>query len=326
MENSDNPPPVNKLKNSYLKPFMNADISMRGLPFMQAWSGKPGPTVWLTACAHGDEIGGIIVIQEIFKRLRRHPLTSGNVFALPIMNPIGLEMAAREIPFSGEDLNRSFPGKLQGSLAERMAARIFETITSSEPAFVFDLHNDWIHSIPYVVIDSPVSPHTEDAHAASLKVAHQTGFVIVNESEPVKGSLTYELLDQQIPALTIELGESHVVNEANIQRGVQLVWNSLDHLGLIHEPEQAFQMDLPARFFGKRLHYVETPLSSSSGLIRFHCEPGQSVKEHQVLAKIYNPFGRLQETLRAQHNGLILGYCDSSFAYPGAAVIAMARL
>jgi len=33
---------------------------------------KSGPTVLLTACLHGDEIGGMLIIQEIFKILKGH--------------------------------------------------------------------------------------------------------------------------------------------------------------------------------------------------------------------------------------------------------------
>ncbi len=315
---------LRRFKNSYLKPFMNTDISLRGLPLMQAWSGRPGPTVWLTACAHGDEIGGSIVIQEVFKRLRKHPLVRGDLFALPIMNPIGLEMAVREVPFSGEDLNRSFPGRPDGSLAARMAAKMFTAIEDSRPALVLDLHNDWIHSIPYAVIDPQDPRFDAAAQARTLEVAQRIGFVVVNETTPVEGSLSDCLLARGIPALTVELGESHVVNEKNIARGLAAVWNALDHLGLVDAPGEAFQMDLPARFFGKRLGYVEVRCASS-GLVRFHVHPGQTVVKNQVLAKIFNPFGRLQETLRAPSEGLVLGYCDSSFAYPGASVVALAR-
>ena len=35
---------------------------------MSAESKNQGPTVWITACGHGDEVGGMVVIQEIFKK------------------------------------------------------------------------------------------------------------------------------------------------------------------------------------------------------------------------------------------------------------------
>ena len=130
-----------------------SDLSRRRLPFMSAVSENPGPVLWLTDCGHGDEICGIVIIQEIFRKIRRI-LLNGSVYAFPLMNPIGFETASRNITVSREDLNRSFPGAMTGTLGEIIADRIFSTIMETSPALVLDLHNDWIKSIPYTLIDS----------------------------------------------------------------------------------------------------------------------------------------------------------------------------
>ena len=57
-----------KIKYSFIKIMTGSDLSRRRLPFMSAESSKSGPVVWLTGCGHGDEVGGTVVIQEIFKR------------------------------------------------------------------------------------------------------------------------------------------------------------------------------------------------------------------------------------------------------------------
>ena len=110
-----------KVKYSFIKILTGSDLSRRRLPFMSIESRNTGPSVWLTACGHGDEVGGMVVIQEIFKILRKKPLLKGSVYAFPLMNPIGFETASRNITLSKEDLNRSFPGNINGSLAERIA-------------------------------------------------------------------------------------------------------------------------------------------------------------------------------------------------------------
>lgn len=58
------------------------------------------------------------------------------------MNPLGFETASRHITLSGEDLNRSFPGDKEGSLAGRIANQIFTKIKETKPFLVLDLHND----------------------------------------------------------------------------------------------------------------------------------------------------------------------------------------
>ncbi len=52
---------------SFIKILTGSDLSKRRIPLMEIYSAQDGPTVWLTGCMHGDEIGGTVVIHEIFK-------------------------------------------------------------------------------------------------------------------------------------------------------------------------------------------------------------------------------------------------------------------
>lgn len=290
---------------------------------MQANSDQDGPSVWLTACAHGDEVGGIVIIQEVFKRLQRAGLICGAIHAFPLMNPLGFETASRSIPFSKEDLNRSFPGNAQGSLGERIAAQIFNRITETEPTLVIDLHNDWIRSIPYAVID-PVGAHApEKLHQTVTNHARTSGLLVIRENEIVRNTLSYSLITHGIAALTLEMGESYVVNEKNIDTGVRSVWNLLSHLGLVEsEPQGEYRYPLPELINGAVYHYTDKPWSSTSGIIRFLAQPGSVVKTGQPIARVYNAFGKPQETLNAQADGIVLGHADSSVVFPGMPVMA----
>ena len=64
------------------------------------------------------------------------------------------------------------------------------------------------------------------------------------------------------------------------------------------------------------------PLSSTSGIIRFLTSAGENIKSGQTVAKIYNAFGKLQEVLIAENDGLVLGCSDTSLAFPGFPVMA----
>jgi predicted deacylase len=212
-----------KISYSFLKILTGSDLSRRRLPLMSARSVHPGPVVWLTACGHGDEICGIVIIQEVFKRIRQS-LLCGAIHAFPLMNPLGFETASRNITLSREDLNRSFPGEGTGSLGKRIANRIFSTIMETSPHLVLDLHNDWIESIPYVLIDH----HHGDLHQAAYdkteSFAKQTGFVAILDTEELPSTLSCNLLLNDVPALTLELGESYVINERNVEYGLEAIW------------------------------------------------------------------------------------------------------
>ena len=285
-------------------------------------SSNAGPVVWLTGCIHGDEVTGIVTIQEVFKAIRRQPLLRGSLYAFPLMNPIGFETASRNITLSKEDLNRSFPGDKNGSVAERIADKIFSTIKETNPTLVLDLHNDWMKSIPYTLVyPNPGSAHKK-AYEQTLKVAGESGFLVVQETEDVKGSFSYSMIENDIPALTIELGESYIVNEMNVEYGVKSILGILGYLNMITKPTEDFTYQAPEAAKGKTLKFTSLPVSSASGIIRFLTHPGDIVKTGQSVAKIYNAFGKLQDTLLCKQDGVVLGHSDFSVAFPGAPVMA----
>ena len=295
------------------------DLSRRQLPLMSIESANPGPVIWLTACVHGDEVSGIVIIQEIFKNLRR-TLLKGRVHAFPLINPIGFETSSRFITLSEEDLNRSFPGKKDGSLSERVAEQIFSEIMAKKPDLVLDLHNDWIRSIPFVLFDYFEKVQYPEAYEKAKVFSKETGLLPVFDTEEVKGSLSYELIQKGIPSLTLELGEPYVINEKSVEVGVRSIMNILADLGMISPLAESFSYPMPETLKDKVLKY-QYQSSSTSGIIRFLTKPGELVKKGQPVARIYNAFGKLEETITALNDGIVLGHADYSVAFPGASII-----
>ena len=62
----------NKLKShySFLEIMTAYDLSRRRLPLMEIQSSRSGPLIVLTACMHGDETGGTVVIHDLFRLLK----------------------------------------------------------------------------------------------------------------------------------------------------------------------------------------------------------------------------------------------------------------
>lgn len=316
-----------KTNYSTIKIMTGSDLSSRKLALMQIESNKSGPVVWLTGCVHGDEVGGIVIIQEVFRKLRKEGLLKGTLNAFPLMNPIGFENSTRNITSSEEDLNRSFPGNKNGALAERIAETIFTTIKNTSPSLVLDLHNDWTNSIPYTLIDPYPGKKHEEVYRKQKIFGKQTGFFVINEEEEGVGnkelrkSLTGSLLLYNIPSLTLEIGGAYVVNEKNVLEGVSSILNILSGLGMVEKRTFFSAYDFAPELKDKILRYSHRPLCSTSGIIRFLVKPGQIVKAKQPVAKIYNVFGKLEETLLATDDSILLGHSDYSVALPGLEVL-----
>ena len=324
MPNRVKQPATAKVRNhySFKKIMTGSDLSRRRLPVMCATSENPGPVVWLTACSHGNEVSGIVVIQEVFKSIRRR-LACGSVQAFPLMNPLGFEAGKRHITMSGEDLNRSFPGNANGSLGERIAHEIFAAITVTEPDLVIDFHNDWIESMPYVLVDHDPGRAHNRAYKKTLHAAKQAGMCVIVDEEELHESLSFNLLLRDIPAFTVELGKPNIVSEMNVTYGVEAIWNILADLGMISPREKPFRYPLPPGYtHDKPLRYSDKPYGTKSGIIRFLAAPGDVVKTGQPLARVVNAFGRRQETMTAVKEGIVLGHSDSSVAFPGVPIMA----
>lgn len=314
-------PPKVKYNFSFMKVMTGHDLSVRRIPIMKIEHERSGPVVVLTAGMHGDEIGGTVVIQELFKQLK-FELNSGTIYAFPMLNPFGFENTSRRISISNEDLNRSFPGNPTGSLAQRIAAMIMEKIRVLQPDLVLDLHNDWNKSIPYVVIDI-----LEDKNKLALlhHYANRSGLPAIQEVDTIHTSFSYNLNIYGIPALTLELGESLIINEKNIIYGTNAVLNLLSELEMTKQSNE-LGFKIPEIIQNKVLSYSSNPLCSASGIIRFAKKPGDLVKEGEKIARVYNAFGKHTETIRSVHNGIILGHNDYAVSYPGSPVMAFGVL
>ena len=299
---------------------------------MEARSGRDGPSVWLTAGIHGDEIGGVVVVQEIFARLRKRPLLAGRLSGFPLLNPFGFETASRRIPSTQEDLNRAFPGDPDGTLAERIAHLACTRIREDSADLVLDLHNGWLRSIPYVVIDPrPRSPAGRLAHERARAAARSTSLPIVAEpSDPAargiaRTTLTGFLVDAGIPALTLELGAAGTVEETSVQSAADTVWSILAGLDMVSPTETRFGAAAKRDRLDRPLRYEHRPCPSTAGIVRFRVLPGAEVMKGTPLASIHNVFGRRVELLRAESDVLVLGFSDSALAMPGLPIVALAR-
>jgi hypothetical protein len=303
------------------------DIVQRRIPVMTLDSRQSGPVVWLTGCIHGDEPGGAVIIQDVFRTLRETGLDYGVVHGLPLINSTGFENVSRFINSDREDLNRCFPGNAKGTAGERIARRLFELIAETTPTLVIDLHNDWIQSVPYVVLEARRQFRDARLYQRTVRTATATDLLVVQEpdsAELFERTLTGALVASGVPAFTVEAGGACGIVEASIDAGKAAILGVLRSLGMCRLDADA----APADRIRRRptvFDYTNRPLCTSSGIIRFSVAPGEEVRAEQALGCVYSAFGSLEETLRAVRPGYVLGVSDHARAMPGSEVIAIAQ-
>lgn len=97
-----------------------------------------GPTALLTGANHGDEYEGPVALQDLSYHLEPSQV-KGRVIIVPAFNFPAFRGATRTSPIDAGNLNRSFPGKPDGSITEKIADYFQRTLIPMAD-IVLDIH------------------------------------------------------------------------------------------------------------------------------------------------------------------------------------------
>jgi predicted deacylase len=110
-------------------------------------SGK-GPTVAIVAGLHGNELNGVHAVNLLAKSLAfQRP--KGTVHLFPLVNTFGADEGGKRWPFDDQDINRAFPGDVEGSVVQRLAHALLE---ASDAEVCVDVHSGapYVRELPQV--------------------------------------------------------------------------------------------------------------------------------------------------------------------------------
>ncbi|WP_321801301.1 N(2)-acetyl-L-2,4-diaminobutanoate deacetylase DoeB [Caballeronia sp. J97] len=97
-----------------------------------------GPTALLTGGNHGDEYEGPIALAKLASTLKASDV-HGRVIVVPFMNYPAFRAGSRISPIDAGNLNRSFPGKPDGTVTEKIAD-YFQRHLLPLADYVLDIH------------------------------------------------------------------------------------------------------------------------------------------------------------------------------------------
>ena len=98
-----------------------------------------GPTALLTGGNHGDEYEGPIALYDLARRLKADEIT-GRVIIIPTMNQPAFAAGTRTSPIDRGNMNRSFPGRPDGTVTEKIAD-YFQRVLLPMADVVLDFHS-----------------------------------------------------------------------------------------------------------------------------------------------------------------------------------------
>ncbi|OVE85645.1 succinylglutamate desuccinylase/aspartoacylase family protein [Natronolimnobius baerhuensis] len=268
----------------------------------------PGPTVFLSAAAHGDELNGIEVVREVAHDWD-HAELHGTLVCLPVMNVPGFLAQERYLPIYDRDLNRSFPGREGSTSARRMAHRIFTNFI--EPC---DLGIDFHTSTRGRTNMLHVRANMDNGQVARLANAFSSNVIIGGEGP--SGTLRREATDAGVPTITVEMGEAHRFQRRLIDRALTGVASILAEFGChpdssVHWPGWRTLIDDSSKKTWIR--------ADAGGIVDMKHGRGELVREGDVICSITNPFKEEEDivSVEAPFTGLVVGVLENPVVYPG---------
>lgn len=253
---------------------------------------EDGPTLFISAAVHGDEINGTEIISRILKN-RSLKKMKGTLITVPVVNVFGFNMLSRYLP-DRRDLNRSFPGSKNGSLASRLA-NIFMNEIVKKSTHGIDLHTGAIHRTNLPQIRACLRS------AETKRLAFDFGVPVILNSSIRDGSLREAARRKKIPMLLFEGGEALRFNDKVIEIGVNGCLSVMQSIGMLPKKKHGKRKEV---FVSGGSQWLRAPVS---GLVRTLKNLGTRIKEGDSLGVITDQFGKARGEIIAPFEGIIIG-------------------
>ncbi len=253
---------------------------------------------------HGDELEGQYVCYELQRRIaeEKDKLT-GIVDIYPAMNPLGIDSITRGIPAFDLDMNRLFPGNIDGNMTEYLAAGIIKDVAGSD--CVLDIHasNIYLTEIPQIRINEL---HEEKLVPLAQKA--NVDFIWVHGASTVlEATFAHSLNSIGTPVLVVEMGVGMRLTKAYGNQLIEGIFNLMKELGIWNGAVTEVKKPMISRLPGD-VSYLN---ASASGLFVPEVLHGAMLKKGQLIGKIVDPLcGKVLDEVRAPQGGMLFTIRD----------------
>ncbi|MBK9646537.1 MAG: succinylglutamate desuccinylase/aspartoacylase family protein [Deltaproteobacteria bacterium] len=272
--------------------------------------GAPGPRVAIVAGIRGDTPEGVRVAHKVASLLEQHhDALRGTVDIYPCVNPLAAHRGERYWPFFSQDLNRCFPGRLEGHAPDRVAYTLTEEVRDAAQVIELRGANPAFSEAPQAHV------RARDTQAADLARHANVNVVWARQPGPAAGS-TFAW--QHPNTLVLEGGTG---NRLQPKVGVALtegVLNVLNVLGVLPDAILPFHwatITRPLMVGDDRVHRVR---AVAGGLFLPSRGVWDEVEAGDVIGEIIEATaGEPIETIRAPASGRILAMREQPVVLPG---------
>lgn len=271
-----------------------------------------GPTLFVSAGIHGDEVLGCEIIRRLLNAKGLSAI-HGTLICVPIVNVFGFLAKSRYLP-DGRDLNRVFPGSKTGSLAAELAELFMREIVARSDLGI-DLHTGSSNrsNLPQLRGDFE-KQETRD-------LAESFGAPVILQSNLREGSLRAAARACGVEVLLYEAGEALRLDELSVRVGIKGILQIMHSIGMRPHGSSARAKQKPV--YARSSSWIRAP---EGGLFKSHKAMGDSVIKGDILGVVADPCEGQEFQIVADFNGIIIGRTNISVVNRADALYHIARV
>lgn len=253
---------------------------------------------------HGDELEGQYVCFELQRRIEQNKeCLTGIVDIYPAMNPLGIDSITRGIPAFDLDMNRLFPGDIDGSMLEYVVARIMEDVAGSD--CVLDIHasNIYLTEIPQIRINEL----HQDILVPMAEAANVDFIWIHGDSTVLESTFAYSLNHIGTPVLVVEMGVGMRITRTYGDQMVDGIFHLMKKMGIWNGEIKSVRKPIISRK-PEDVCYLN---ASVGGVFIPNVEHGAKLKKDEIIGQIVDPLcGKVLDEVRTPEDGMLFTIRD----------------
>ncbi|TCO68724.1 M14 family metallopeptidase [Marinisporobacter balticus] len=257
-----------------------------------------GKTCLITAGIHGAEETSIVAALELINSIDENEII-GKIILVPICNPYGFYTFSKQVvPEDQKNLNRVFPGNMNGTISEKIAYTLEHELVSLSDYHI-DLHGADVHEevMPFVYYAGKT---TEEVIDLSRIMASSLDVSVIVQSTATTGAYNYSAFLGK-PSILVERGGATRKSQDVISQYKQDLIRVLATIGI-----------LPKKYKIERQYPLidikdaRYPLANFSGFWFPKKSPGEIFENGETLGVIQDIHKNTLQTVVSEGKGIIL--------------------
>jgi predicted deacylase len=291
--------------------------STLSIPVVVVHGAKPGPVLALVAGSHGTEYASIIALEKLIALLSPADI-SGTVIIVPLINVPSFEQKVPHLnPVDKKNMNRFYPGKMDGTQTERASYLITKQVVE-QCDHLIDLHGgDTDESLRTYSYWTKTGSARQDQISREMVLAFGLDHIIISTERPKDPQASRYLENTATtrgkPSITVEAGHAGTVETDDVNALVDGCLNVMRYLTMISGAASTVQHPV-------WIERIAALTSEQTGIFYPLVKRGTYVEQGMKVGYVTDYFGNVTFEARAPAAGIILYVCAVPSMTKGATI------